>query len=142
MKKTFLLLVALTFFWTCGQPDEFSDACITNCSPSVPGKINLAIEDHTSFDIQNLTLTINGEIVAFPLFPKSMQGSYSCWQSFDEVESITFIEFNLGDNAVHQETVNYENLPDEKEFSIDISAVASGIRVQLVEAPDCVSDAN
>jgi len=142
MKKTFLLLTVFTLFLACGKTDEVSDACITSCPPSVPGKINLAIEDHTTFDIKNLTVEINGENVTFPLFPKSIQGSYSCWKSFDKIESISFIEFNIGENAVHQEMVNYEDLPNEKEFTIDISTITSGLRVQLVEAPGCVSDAN
>ena len=142
MKKTFLFLAVFTLILACGKTDDISDACITSCPPSVPGKINLAIEDHTTFDIKNLTVTINGENVAFPLFPKSVQGSYSCWTSFDEIEAISLIAFNIGENSVHQETVNYENLPSEKEFTIDISSIASGLRIQLVEAPGCVSDAN
>ena len=142
MKKTFLFLAAFTLILACGKTDDISDACITSCPPSVPGKINLAIEDHTALDIKNLTVTINGENVAFPLFPKRIQGNYSCWKSFDEIESISLITFNIDENAVHQETVNYEDLPNEKEFTIDISSIASGLRIQLVEAPGCVSDAN
>lgn len=139
--QTLRFLTVLTFLFACGKTDEISDACITSCPPSVPGKINIAIEDHTSFDIKNLTLEINGETVPFALFSKSLQGSYSCWKSYTKIESISFIEFNIGENAVHQETVNYEDLPNEKEFTIDISSVSSGIRVQLVEAPCCISDA-
>jgi len=142
MKKAIFFLTFITLFLACGKTDDISDACITSCSPSVPGKINIAIEDHTTFDIKNLTLEINGESFAFPLLPKGLQGSYSCWQSFDEVDLISSVEFNIGDNAIHQEIVNYENLSDEREFSIDISSVSSGLRIQLVEAPGCVSDVN
>lgn len=141
MKKIFLFLTVFTLLVACGKTDEVSDACITSCPPSVPGKVNLAIEDHTALDIKNLKLEINGEMVSFALFPKSLQGSYSCWKPYTKIESITSIEFNIGENAVHQETVNYQNLPSEKEFTIDISSVSSGIRVQLVEAPSCISDA-
>ena len=143
MKKTFLFLTVLTVLFACGKTDELSDACITSCPPSVPGKINLAIENHTNLAIKNLTLEINGEIVPFALFPKSLQGSYSCWKSYDEITSITNIEFNIGDNAVLQEPVNYRNLPSEREFAIDIQALENGeFRFQLVEAPSCISDAN
>ncbi len=143
MKKTFLFLTVLTVLFACGKTDELSDACITSCPPSVPGKINLAIENHTNLAIKNLTLEINGETVPFALFDKSLQGSYSCWKSYDEIASITNIEFNIGDNAVLQEPVNYRNLPSEREFAIDIQSLDNGeFRFQLVEAPACISDAN
>jgi len=135
MKKIILFLATTILLFACGKNNEISDACITSCPPSVPGKINLAIENHTTFDINNLTLTINGESLAFPLLPKNLQGSYSCWQSFDEVDLISSVEFNIGDTAIHQEIVNYENLSDEREFSIDISSISSGLRIQLMEAP-------
>ena len=143
MKNTFLLLILLTIFLACGKTDEMTNACISSCNASTPGKVNLAIENHTALDIKNLTLTINGTSTPFSLFPKSNQGSYSCWMGYTEIESISFIEFNIGNNAVHQESLNYENLPREKEFAIDIrSEVDGAIRIQLVEAPDCVSDVN
>jgi len=143
MKNTFLLLTVLTIFLACGKTDDISDACISSCPPSTPGKINLAIEDHTAIDITNLVVTINGSTVPFSLLPKREQGSYSCWKGYDNIESITSIQFNIGDGAVYQETVNYLNLPQEKEYSIDIRAEVGGeLRIQLVEAPGCVSDAN
>jgi len=140
MKKTFLFLTLFTLILACGKPDDFSDACITTCSPSVPGKINIAIEDHTDLDISNFTLEINGEMVLFPLIPKREQGNYSCWQNFDEIESITLIKFTIDDNEVQETIVNYENLPNSKEFAIDISSTANEFRIQLIEYPGCISD--
>jgi len=140
MKKTFLFLPLFILILACGKSDEFSDACITTCSPSIPGQINIAIEDHTDLDIRNFTLEINGEMVFFPLIPKREQGSYSCWQTFDEIESITLVRFTIGDNEVQETIVNYENLPNSKEFTIDISSTTNEFRVQLIESPGCVSD--
>ena len=85
-------------------------------------------------------MEINGITVAFDLIPKSSRGKYSCWKSFDAVESITLIQFNIGNNSVHQEFVNYENIANQKEFSIDIkSDDTEGMLIQLVGDPDCVS---
>lgn len=142
MKKTILFLLTTIILFSCGKPDEISDACITSCSPSVPGKINLSIENHTDLNISNFSLTINEEIVPFPLIPKRIQGSYSCWQSFDEIEIISLVSFTVDENEVQEVMVNYENLPNEKEFAIDIRSTGSEFRIQLVEAPDCVSDAD
>ena len=142
MKKIILFLVTTIVLFSCGKPEEFSDACITTCSPSVPGKINLAIEDHTDLNIRDLSLIINGEIVSFPLIAKRNQGSYSCWKTFDEIESISQLRFTIDENDMQQEEVNYENLPIRKEYAIDISSTPDGLRFQLVESPNCVSDAD
>jgi len=143
MKKSILFLAIVTTFFACGKDPLVSDACITSCATSSPGKINIAIEDHTGLDIKNYTMEINGTTVAFDLFPKNEQGSYSCWQTFDEVDLITNIQFNLGDNSTHQEIVEYQNLAKKREYSIDITSDPDiGIRIQLVSSPDCVSSAN
>lgn len=143
MKKTCLLLILLPLFFACENNDDITDTCISNCSTSTPGRINLAIENHTSLDIKNLVLIINGSATSFKLLPKSIQGSYSCWQTFDNIELISSIEFDIGENASFQEMVNYRNLSREREFAIDIQSLADEeLRIQLVEAPSCVSDAN
>ncbi len=140
MKKSILFLAIIATFFACGKDPLVSDACITSCSPSVPGKINIAIEDHTELDIKNFTMDINSTTTAFTLFPKGNKGSYSCWQTFNEVGLITNIQFNIGDNSIHQEIVEYRNLENKREYSIDITSdPTEGIRVQLVTAPDCVS---
>ncbi len=143
MKKSILFLAIIATFFACGKDPLISDTCITSCSPSVPGKINIAIEDHTELDIKNFVMDINGTTVPFTLFPKIEKGSYSCWQSFDEVDLITNIQFNIGENSIHQEIVEYRNLDSKREYSIDIkSDPTEGIRVQLVTSPDCVSSPN
>jgi len=143
MKNSILFLAVIALFFSCGKDPLVSDACITSCSPSVPGQINIAVEDHTELDIKNFVMDINGTSVAFPLFPKSQKGSYSCWQSFDEVDLIANIQFNIGDNSVHQEIVEYRNLDNKREYSIDITTdPVEGVRVQLASSPDCVSSAN
>ena len=42
--------------FSCEKEPAFTDTCITSCSPSIPGKINIAIEDHTGLDVKNLTM--------------------------------------------------------------------------------------
>ena len=134
---------AFLLFLACGKAPEITNTCITSCSTSVPGKINLAIEDHTDLEIKNFSMEVNGQRVNLPLLPKAEQGSYSCWLSFDEVELITMIQFDYGDNGIHTETVNYENLAPTREYSIDIQSNDEvDIRVQLVSSPDCVSSPN
>jgi len=88
-------------------------------------------------------MDINGTTMAFDLFPKSERGSYSCWQSFDEVDLITNIQFSLGDDSVHEEIVEYRNLANKRKYSIDITSdEEEGISIQLVASPDCVSSSN
>ena len=140
MKKAFLLLTILPLFFACGKED--SGACISNCNSSVPGQINIAIEDHTDLNISDVVLTINGQASLFSLTSKATTGSYSCWKSFPQVESITAIEFKVGDTSNYSENVNYGNLTDAREYAIDIRAVNDEFRIQLVQSPDCVSDAN
>lgn len=143
MKKSILFLAIISTFFACGKDPLVSDTCITSCSPSVPGKINIAIEDHTELDIKNFVMDINGTTTSFNLLPKSDKGSYSCWQSFDEVELISNIQFNIGANSMHTEIVEYQNLDSKREYSIDIkSDPTTGLRVQLVASPDCVSSPN
>jgi len=143
MRKLILLVAVVAIFFGCEKEPTFTDTCITSCSPSIPGKINIAVEDHTGLDIKNFTAEINGTLVAFDLFPKAEKGTYSCWQSFDEVNLITSIKFDIGDNATHTENVNYRNLTNTREYAIEIeSDDVTGIRVQLESSPDCVSSAN
>ncbi len=143
MKKSILFSAVIALFFACGKDPLISNTCITRCSPSVPGQINIAVEDHTELDINNLVMDINGTTMSFDLFSKSERGSYSCWQSFNEVDLITNIQFNLGDDTVHQEIVEYQNLANKREYSIDITAnSAEDIRIQLVASPDCISSPN
>ena len=143
MKKSILFSAIIALFFACGKDPLISNTCITRCSPSVPGQINIAIEDHTDLDIKNLVMDINGTTMAFDLFPKSERGSYSCWQSFDEVDLITNIQFSLGDDSVHEEIVEYRNLANKRKYSIDITSdEEEGISIQLVASPDCVSSPN
>ncbi len=143
MRKLILMIAILVTFFSCGKDPEFTDTCITSCAPSIPGKINIAIEDHTGLDIKNFTAEINGSIVTFDLFSKTEKGSYSCWKSFDEVDLITSIKFDIGNNATHTESVEYRNLTNTREYAIEIdSDDVTGIRVQLESSPDCVSSAN
>lgn len=143
MRKLILLIAFLATFFSCGKENTFTDTCISSCSPSTPGRINIAVEDHTGLDIRNLTMEINGTVTNFSLFPKAEKGAYSCWQSFDKVDLITSIQFEIGDNATHIESVAYNDLTATREYSIDIrSDEVNGISVQLVSSPDCVSSAN
>lgn len=143
MKKTTLFLAIIATFFACGKDRLVSNACITSCSPSVPGQINIAIEDHTELDLNNLVMDINGNTVAFPLIPKNDRGSFSCWQTFDDVDLIANIQFNIGEDSIHQEIVEYRNLDNSREYAIDITSdPTEGIQVQLVTGPDCVSSSN
>lgn len=140
MKKAFLFLAILPLFFACDK--EESGACISNCNSSIPGQINIAIEDHTNLNLSNVILTINGQASVFSLISKATTGNYSCWKSFPEVTSITSIEFNVGDASNYSEIVNYQNLSNSREYSIDIRNVNDEFRVQLVQSPDCISDAD
>ena len=140
MKKALVLVALLSIFNACTK--EETGSCISNCNASTPGKINIAIENHTDLDIKNVVLTINNQLTPFNSIPKARQGSYSCWKTFDKIDFISFTEFNIGSDSIYSEVCNYKNLSRIQEYSMDIRMVNDVIRIQLTQSPSCVSDAD